>query len=328
MRRDFLTHEAEEILQTKICKEGTRDHRVWKYHPKGKYTVSSGYYHRVRTMEKLKSVNSPGTSKSNCDWWESLWKLLIPPKFKIFLWQVAWDILPIEANLAKKHVPTSPSCSLCGFSTATSIHAIFYCPFAKRVWKDLSVYLPKDVSLHCQTLDFLPFIFHSNTLASKEITVAAMWGIWHKRCEVLHNEKKGYKMSTQPLSLQCIHCATSMVEEFKKFKEKTSNPAKSSMVKSLKRFVNANPNAILVFTNASFFPDSGRSACRLILVNGRGEILGFKSVALGVLESSLEAEFIAINLGLREAALWKAPKLGIFSDCLEAIKAINEKETL
>lgn len=67
VRRDFLAYEANDILDTRIVPEGELDHRFWKPHPKGKYTVSSGYLLKIETIEKSENNDKPGTSHPNCE---------------------------------------------------------------------------------------------------------------------------------------------------------------------------------------------------------------------------------------------------------------------
>lgn len=51
--RDFLSFEAEEILNTSIMKDGDKNFRFWSLHPKGVYTVSSGYRKKADLLEKF-----------------------------------------------------------------------------------------------------------------------------------------------------------------------------------------------------------------------------------------------------------------------------------
>lgn len=63
-RKDFLPFEAEEIHRTNIQLEGNKDHRYWKFQPKGKYTVSSSYHRGAEVAAKLKEKGIPCGSNS------------------------------------------------------------------------------------------------------------------------------------------------------------------------------------------------------------------------------------------------------------------------
>lgn len=87
-----------------------------------------------------------------------LWSLHIPPKLKIFGWQIAWDILPIEGNLVLHHVPMSPSCRLCGFFKASTIHVIFLCTMIRKIWKEADVQMPSGLVSDKNPVDFIEVV--------------------------------------------------------------------------------------------------------------------------------------------------------------------------
>lgn len=89
IRRDFLAYEASEILNKVIAKEGIVDKRYWRFHPKGKYTISMGYKLGMQIKNEVSKRNLPGCSKKEEEWWSKLWSLKVLPKLKIYGWQVA-----------------------------------------------------------------------------------------------------------------------------------------------------------------------------------------------------------------------------------------------
>lgn len=94
VRKDFLAYEANEILDRVIVREGSTDKRFWRFHPKEKYTVITGYKLGIEIKNEANKRDLPGCSKWVEEWWSKLWSLTVPPKIKIFGWQVALDILP------------------------------------------------------------------------------------------------------------------------------------------------------------------------------------------------------------------------------------------
>lgn len=85
---------------------------------------------------------------------------------------------------------------------------------------------------------------------------------------------------------------------------------------------------LLVFTDASFEVETGKSACGVVMVDNDGKLRGFQGALLGILDSTFEAEIIGIRIGLSQARKIMTGKIGICSDNLEAINAINGKEEL
>lgn len=76
-----------------------------------------------------------------------------------------------------------PSCTLCGFSRANSLHYVLFCPFVKDVWREASVLLPFGSNHEVNPLDLLPHLFDLNTHVDKETIVAITWGLWKRRCD-------------------------------------------------------------------------------------------------------------------------------------------------
>lgn len=93
IRNDFVGYEAEEILRASFGTQDSRDTRIWKHHPKGIYTVSSGYTRRAETLAKGKNREAPSGSSGEWEWWKKIWNFKTPTKVKIFLWQLSLDII-------------------------------------------------------------------------------------------------------------------------------------------------------------------------------------------------------------------------------------------
>lgn len=125
VRRDFTVHEAEEILKTKIKAQEQKDSRYCKFHPKENYTMSTGYWRWLDIGDQKDRKDIPECSKDNGSRWKDLWSMKIPPKLRVFWWQISWDILSTEANLADHHVPITSSCKLCG---TEQYHILFSTP--------------------------------------------------------------------------------------------------------------------------------------------------------------------------------------------------------
>jgi hypothetical protein len=63
-----------------------------------------------------------------------IWKVKIPLKIKIFLWQLFQNA--ILDNLKKRNLVGSPLCSFC-YQKETMRHLFFECSNAKVVWGNL-----------------------------------------------------------------------------------------------------------------------------------------------------------------------------------------------
>lgn len=66
----------------------------------------------------------------------------------------------------------------------------------------------------------------------------------------------------------------------------------------------------------------------MAVVSDRGNLISFRAVSLGVLDSTLEAKLIVIGEGVKEVKRMGASVVGIFSDYVEMTKVVNDKENL
>ena len=63
----------------------------------------------------------------------SIWKINVPLKIRIFLWQMMRKRLPSSDNIHRRHGPSNGLCSLCGDFEDTN-HIFFGCVLARFMW--------------------------------------------------------------------------------------------------------------------------------------------------------------------------------------------------
>jgi hypothetical protein len=64
---------------------------------------------------------------------KEVWRTRVPPKIKIFLWQIVRGRLPPGAQLSKRHAPSNGLCALCG-EWEDYNHTFFLCHLARFMW--------------------------------------------------------------------------------------------------------------------------------------------------------------------------------------------------
>jgi hypothetical protein len=117
---------AETVEWANLCRifdlhpfESGNDLVTWGLEASGEYSTNS-IYHRMSlgaVVTHLKDV----------------WKVRVPPKIKIFLWQLLRGRLPSGDQLVKRHGPSDGNCALCGEREDCS-HIFFGCALAKFMW--------------------------------------------------------------------------------------------------------------------------------------------------------------------------------------------------
>ncbi|KAK1648684.1 hypothetical protein QYE76_066489 [Lolium multiflorum] len=84
-------------------------------------------------MFSAKSVYYGLTQGASVSHFRDVWRARVPPKIKVFLWQLIWGKLPSSEQVAKRHGPSNGRCSLCGEMEDCN-HIFFTCHMAGFMW--------------------------------------------------------------------------------------------------------------------------------------------------------------------------------------------------
>jgi hypothetical protein len=96
-----------------------RDVMRWSLEPSGEFSVRSLY---LRLCQ--------GTPRKH---YGVLWRIAVPLKIRIFLWQLVRKRLPSNDNIRRRRGPSSGRCALCGEMEDTN-HIFFTCVLARFMW--------------------------------------------------------------------------------------------------------------------------------------------------------------------------------------------------
>lgn len=130
--------------------------------------------------------------------WMKLWKVRVPPKLRLFAWRLARSSLPTGEERTKRHMTTSPVCSICSAAYDSWRHALLDCNMAKCVWAlrddDSCVALYGD-----ETPDAKLWLFGLfSTLSSHKVVevLVTLWSIWYARRRAMHENEFQSPLST------------------------------------------------------------------------------------------------------------------------------------
>lgn len=221
-----MPFEFEAVRRIPIGGPGCEDRRYWRFHSKGKFTVKSGYRVGWNCVEGDPGIVGASNMYDDALCWSKVWSLGVPPKIKIFVWKLALEILPIEANLCKHHVPRHPDCFVCGVTLADSAHVLFFCPSIRYIWKRYLCWWQLKDLLGVGMRDILQFCSSSLNIPFYCLVII-LWGIWRERCRVQHDSRLswGEKVS----KLEAIDLG--WVEKFHTFYFKAQASSKSMVLK-------------------------------------------------------------------------------------------------
>jgi hypothetical protein len=135
----FTSASVKEILKIPISHHLASPF-LWTPFSNGLFSTSFAY--RLISSPRINSISFPFESS----YWKSLWKLKLNARLLLFLWKIAWNLLPTKTRLkALFHIPASDSlCPLCSFEEESLSHLFFNCIFARVAYR--SSFWPLDSS--------------------------------------------------------------------------------------------------------------------------------------------------------------------------------------
>lgn len=181
VRETFLQIYANAILRTPL-KPQEDDWWAWEL-KFGDYTVKSAY----RKLADPVPIHASASADVS---WKKIWKLIVPPKVKIFWWRVVHEFLPSKDILHHRHIEPTKFCEACGADTESVLHAFTECTTARLFWtrtKELTgVKLPKLHPLTWAT-DLLRDDFCSE--ANRSVLIIGMYALWMQRNNRRHGSE-------------------------------------------------------------------------------------------------------------------------------------------
>ncbi|KAK3226642.1 hypothetical protein Dsin_006504 [Dipteronia sinensis] len=149
------------------------------------YSVKSGY--QVALNDKFNDRCS--ASNPNSKWWLRLWNLNIPPKVRIFLWQVCNNDIPSLLNLQSRKIISNTTCSRCKKGVEDSAHALLWCPKAKKVWYKTTFWSIMEKFIGYHSLDLIRWLLDNVKKDDIEAWCMVLWSSWLNRNNFIHNNK-------------------------------------------------------------------------------------------------------------------------------------------
>ncbi|KAJ4782011.1 RNA-directed DNA polymerase (reverse transcriptase)-related family protein [Rhynchospora pubera] len=148
------------------------DSNSWKLPGAKGYFSTNSVYHFIKTLPAPRSSLNP------------IWKFRIPPRFKIFLWQMLQNKIATLDNLQRRGWSLPNRCSLCLADCETVQHLFNQCPFSLDFFHCLSstptfMSLGNSSALFKDHLALLNGIFED---AAKDIVAISYFIIWRERC--------------------------------------------------------------------------------------------------------------------------------------------------
>ncbi|XP_060969711.1 uncharacterized protein LOC115713599 [Cannabis sativa] len=127
----FNERDANLILSISLSSSRLCDVWYWSWESSSHFSVKSIY----KFIELSREL---GAQDDDSVFWNTLWKLSVPPKVKDLLWRAATNCLPTESRLRSKHVPIDTICPVCKVTDEIIYHCLVDCSFSKACWQQLA----------------------------------------------------------------------------------------------------------------------------------------------------------------------------------------------
>lgn len=143
---NFNRNDAKRILSIPLSLLGREDSYYWQPKAGGEYTVNSDYKILMEKGRSVKRCNSKGDGSSNAEGsqqmtqiWNTLWRLNIKQKIKLFIWKCIKGALPVREAVSRQTGRGDPICTTCGEAQETIDHLLLNCPYMMDIWKSAPI---------------------------------------------------------------------------------------------------------------------------------------------------------------------------------------------
>lgn len=167
---------ATNILKTPLLETSTCDELLWSPTSSGQYSVRSAY-HLCQSALRTEAHRDP---RSN---WKLVWRLVVPPKVRHFIWHMCTHCLPTRVRLRDKGVVCTPLCAVCSKEFETAWHSLIVFPRSQKCWEKVGLWPAIHQAIyHVQDPKDL-FFRIAGCLDKDKLSQAAliMWNIWISR---------------------------------------------------------------------------------------------------------------------------------------------------
>ncbi|KNA05744.1 hypothetical protein SOVF_187600 [Spinacia oleracea] len=187
LEQNFSTNTITKILSIEIMERGSQDDLVWKKEKMGYYTVRSGYSMQLDAQK----AQMNGCIQRN---WSHLWKANMNNKWKVFLWKLLNNSLPVGKEFIKRKIVVDSMCRFCETNVESLEHLFRDCNMSKHIWAagrlGLRTYLQSNVPLGDWVWNWFKMLRERKEEDSHRFNyfTATLWAIWCARNEITFNK--------------------------------------------------------------------------------------------------------------------------------------------
>ncbi|KAL2931509.1 LINE-1 retrotransposable element ORF2 protein [Bienertia sinuspersici] len=309
----FTPQSARHILSTHIPNQSATGGFSWKLTGTGTLSSKSAY-HLLTTLTIDQEDNRTSSSV-----WKSLWSSPIPPKWKVFMWRVLWNALPLKSNLNKRGIGVNNMCLLCGDSVETNEHLFRDCSFVNRIWAcgNLGIRYQNvtPLPLWRWIMDYL-FCFQQQADTTSTTTntfITTLWSIWNFRNKILFAGLQPTPTTYLQLMAHYDWELTMFIHQ--KTKTATPYPSLPHSIRVTRGGCPTSSSPHLIIDGAWKLQQNGTQIAGIgwVLVNSDTQTTTGSEPIIAI--SPLQAETKALLSGIQASTMEGITDLRVFTDC-------------
>ncbi|KAL0361374.1 UNVERIFIED_CONTAM: hypothetical protein Sradi_3821900 [Sesamum radiatum] len=113
---------------------GRTDLLWWHFEQHSRHLVRSGYRILKQGLVAGDVSTNQGSASGGLVNWNFIWKVVVPPKVRLFIWRACRNLLPTSFNLQCRGGLVEGACPWCGIGRDDLLHTLIYCHFTHFVW--------------------------------------------------------------------------------------------------------------------------------------------------------------------------------------------------
>ncbi|XP_056688032.1 uncharacterized protein [Spinacia oleracea] len=175
VRRSFDNCDANAILSVELPSESIPDRLYWPKNTVGNFTVKTGY--AFLQEQNIGQDPNLGFRHNNrlVPFFKLLWALKILPKWKLFIWKIMVDGIPVKVNLERRGIMLDVNCDLCSDHCEDAQHTFRLCKLAQDL-----------------------FISEDGKLSDRVVTfIGTLWALWVTRNSRVFRSETGNIQTVQ-----------------------------------------------------------------------------------------------------------------------------------
>ncbi|XP_021841161.2 uncharacterized protein [Spinacia oleracea] len=196
IRNSFEHKDANEILSVELPSCPTSDFVYWTKHKTCNFTLKSGYAF-LREIDMQQHPLNYLDRKRFLPFFKLLWALKILSKWKLLLWKLILNGIPVKTNLERRGIILDTKCDFSEEYCEDAQHIFRLCKLAQDVWRSSMLGILSNINESLSMQDWILnyiqlFISLDGKFSDRVVTfIAMLWAIWITRNERVFRSNAG-----------------------------------------------------------------------------------------------------------------------------------------